>query len=60
MHSSLTFLVSGQAQQIFFLGFESGGEAAFPDSSSFLDGDNEIKEAVPCAGNPLILKMRIT
>lgn len=26
MHSSLSFLVSGQAQQIFFFGFESGAE----------------------------------
>lgn len=27
MHSSLSFLVSGQAQQIFFFGFESVPEA---------------------------------
>ncbi|KAJ6776295.1 hypothetical protein OIU74_000468, partial [Salix koriyanagi] len=32
MHSSLSFLVSGQAQQIFFLGFDSLVEFVITDT----------------------------
>lgn len=42
MHSSLTFLVSGQAQQIFFFGFESAGTVAGADFSSFGSCDEDV------------------
>ena len=42
MHSSLTFLVSGQAQQIFFFGFESAGTVAGANFSSFGSCDEDV------------------
>lgn len=42
MHSSLTFLVSGQAQQIFFFGFESAGDVEGADFSSFGSCDEDV------------------
>ncbi|CAI9773495.1 unnamed protein product [Fraxinus pennsylvanica] len=55
MHSSLSFLVSGQAQQIFFFGFESEEGATVVEPWSFCDCKETTEEEF-CIGNPSIVK----
>lgn len=54
MHSSLSFLVSGQAQQIFFFGFESGIVDA-SDFWSFGSFDKDMVLDVVSIGSPPIV-----
>lgn len=54
MHSSLSFLVSGQAQQIFFFGFDSGTDVEFAEPLFCPDpGRAKVEEAF-CKGSPPI------
>ncbi|CAA3013378.1 Hypothetical predicted protein [Olea europaea subsp. europaea] len=55
MHSSLSFLVSGQAQQIFF-GFESEAGVTMPEPWSFCDCKETTEEEF-CIGKPPIVKI---
>lgn len=53
MHSSLSFFVSGQAQQIFFFGFDSAPVVGFADSW-FCCKPGKANVDVFCVGNPPI------
>jgi uncharacterized membrane protein len=55
MHSSLSFLVSGQAQQIFFFGFDSSPDVVISDT--WLTAEEG--EAF-CKGSPLITNLQKT
>lgn len=52
MHSSLTFLVSGHAQQIFFFGFESAETIVGTDFSSFGSCDEDVAVEVLSFDSP--------
>lgn len=57
MHSSLNFLVSGQAQQIFFFGLDSGVGAAAVETLFCLDwvpGRANAEVASGGGGTPII------
>lgn len=55
MHSSLSFLVSGQAQQIFFFGFVSGPVDVTPEPWFACEPCKAKEEEIFCMDTPLIL-----
>lgn len=52
MHSSLSFLVSGQAQHIFFFGFPSGVDLTTVDAWSSFDSGNAMADEEFTTGKP--------
>jgi hypothetical protein len=54
MHSSLSFLVSGHAQQIFFFGFDSAVGVAIVDPWLCADRDKATADESFCRGSPPI------
>lgn len=55
MHSSLSFLVSGQAQQIFFFGFDSWSDFTTAKPCFGWDPDKAKMEEASCRGTPPIV-----